>query len=202
MSVAKLRALEAAGEAVGQGLPATGADVAAVAGPLLVHATRLPPDQVLRAGFIWPVLQHAAWVWRLSDGSPTMAYALAIQVRTDALHAIETALEATALAFAGAPAGRALPRVQAALRAADPDADGGARLPPALPADAVLPLAIRRFGSVEAVPGDLFVLSQLFTATTFARVDGFTRREVVDAFVSILDDLGPVIASQLSQAAA
>ena len=47
--------------------------------------------------------------------------------------------------------------------------------------------------SREDIPGDLLVKCQLFTAVTYARLDGFTQREIVDVFAVILDDLVPQI---------
>jgi hypothetical protein len=203
MSTVHLRAHAARGGKVGGGAPATAEDLAAVGGPLLVHASRWSPDVVLRAGLVWPILQHAAFTWRLSDGAadPVMAYALAVSVRADLLGFLDIALAGFELAREGAPAGRALSRVARALVQADPEADGGRGLPPALPAEVVLPLALRRFGGPEALPDDLYVKAQLFTAVAFARTDGFGRREVVDRFVDLLDALGPHVSRELSRAA-
>ena len=180
--------------ALGQGVPAQAIDVATVGAPLLEKATRMPADVVLRAGLVWPVLQHAAWLWRVAEpGDPqALTWALSLQLRSDMFSFLELALQAYDLGQRGAPAGRAYPRVRYALQSHLLDEDDLSALPPTLPAEAVLGEALERW-SREDIPGDLLVKCQLFTAVTYARLDGFTQCEIVDVFAVILDDLVPQI---------
>jgi len=179
---------------LGGGGPAQAVDVAAVGAPLLERATRMPADVVLRAGLVWPVLQHAAWLWRMSDpgDDPAVGWALSLQLRADMFSFLETVLDAYDLGQRGAPVGRAYPRVRHALASHVIDADDLSRLPPTLPANAVLGEALERW-SREDIPGDLLVKCQLLTSVSFARLDGFSRREIIDIFAVILDDLVPQV---------
>lgn len=181
-----------AGEIVGAGRPARADDIAAVAGGLLTTSTGLPADVVLRAGLVWPVLQHAAWLWRVASpgDDPAVAWALSLQLRSDLFRFLELALEAYDLGANGAPVGRSYARIRRALAHHHRDEDDVSRLPPSLPVDPVLEAAVRRWPASE-IPGDLLVKCQLFTAVTYARLDGFTRREVVDVFAAVLDELVP-----------
>ena len=69
MELHTLRELDTAGQPVGQGVPATAADVAAVAGPLLIQVAQWPVDVAFRSALTWPILQHAAWGWRVADAA-------------------------------------------------------------------------------------------------------------------------------------
>ena len=186
MELHTLRELAASGRPVGQGGAATAEDVAAVAGPLLVHASR------------W----HAAWGWRVADHTDgdQVAWALALQHRADMLGYIEVAIDAVDHARRGAPAGMALKHVREALSAHTYDLDQMDRLPPELPLDVVIPLAVRRWDP-EHIPGDLLVKCQLFVGATLAMEDGFSHRELIDVYVVLLDDLSPIATKALSQAA-
>lgn len=202
MELQTLRELAASGRPVGQGGAATAEDIAAVSGPLLVHAARWPVDIAFRSALSWPILQHAAWGWRIADhdDGQQVAWALALQHRADMLGFIEVAVDAVELCRHGAPAGRSFDRVRAALCAHRYDLDQMDRLPPELPLDEVVPLALRRW-TPEEIPGDLLVKAQLFVGAVFAMEDGFSRRELVDVFVVLLDDLSPLATQALSQAA-
>ena len=202
MELHTLRELAASGRPVGQGGAATAEDVAAVAGPLLVHASRWPMDIAFRSALTWPILQHAAWGWRVADHTDgdQVAWALALQHRADMLGYIEVAIDAVDHARRGAPAGMALKHVREALSAHTYDLDQMDRLPPELPLDVVIPLAVRRWDP-EHIPGDLLVKCQLFVGATLAMEDGFSHRELIDVYVVLLDDLSPIATKALSQAA-
>lgn len=194
MDRVELLARATSGQPVGQGAPATAADVAALAGPLLAASTSLPPDVVLRSGLVWPVLQHAAWLWRVAgpDEEPTLHWALLLQLRADLFGFLELGLAAYELGRTGAAAGRAYPGIVEALSMHVDDGDDLTGLPPTLPTDTVLPLAARRW-ALEDIPGDLLVKCQLFTAVTYARLDGFSGHELMDVFAAVLDELAPLV---------
>lgn len=185
---------------LGGGLPATAEQVAAVAGPLLSASTELPADVVLRSALTWPVLQHAAWLWRIAGHADDMAvhWALSLQLRADLLQFLETAQDAYRLGISGAAVGDTYPRVRHALRNHLIDEDDHAGLPPSLPSRLVLGEALRRWSPNE-VPDDLLVKAQLLVAVTWAREDGFSCREIVDVFAAVLDDMVPQVMATYSR---
>jgi hypothetical protein len=192
--------LEKAGGRVGHGAPATAEDLVATGDALLVLASTWKPDVALRSAFVWPVLEHTAWLWRDAprDAPAAYGFAVALQVRADLLAFAEIALDASEIAHRRGIG--PLARLQAALRNADPDADGGDEVPPPLPARAMLPDALRRW-KPEDLPPDLFVKGRLYAGCVLARCDGHPRSYVRDRFVDVLDSIGPTATRALSKAA-
>jgi hypothetical protein len=198
MSLQALREHARTGGDVGQGAPATAHDVAATCGPLLLAASTWPIDIALRSALTWPVLQHAAWTWRIAEpgDDPALTWALALQHRAELLGFVEVAQEATRLTLSEkVSASVAVPRVRSALfRDEAHIQDDGRMPPPALPIDDVIALALGRWPAA-AIPGDLLIKGQLFVATTLAHLGGFPRRQIVDAVCELLDQVAPIAAA-------